>query len=109
MKWTTGKYKICYFNVIEGQVSLPTRYTESLYQQFIFQYFVGHHKSALEELSQNLQQIFPFPGNQIFRFFSLTVPSCRLVENILYTFYLGQRWYDLCILKQIYLKISFCE
>ena len=76
-------------------------YTASLYQQFVFNYFDVHHKTTFKELQENLHHRFSsFPGKQISRYTSLSVPDCKLVENILHTFCLGQSWYDLCILRQ---------
>ena len=42
---------------------------------------------------------FPFSQNQIFRHACLTVPNCKLLENILDTFCIAQIWYDLSILR----------
>ena len=43
--------------------------------------------------------LFLISQNQIFRYVSLTIPNCRLVENILDTFCIEQIWYDLSILR----------
>ena len=44
---------------------------------------------------------FSLSQNQIFRYAYSSVPNCKLLENILDTFWAAQIWYDLSILRML--------
>ena len=46
------------------------------------------------------QQIFSFSGNEISRYINLTILNCKLIENVLQIFSLGQSCCNHCILRQ---------
>ena len=77
---------------VEGEVSLLTVLGTlgANNNSSFFGRFDGHHKFTFKELWENLHhRFFSFPQNQIFRYMNLSVANCRLIENILDTFFIA--------------------
>ena len=93
---------ICYFKVIEGQVTLSTLFgtPRVCVNSSFFRYFNGLDRYTFKALWGNLHhRYFSFSQNQLFRYVCLSVSNCSLVENILDNFWIAQTWCDHAILR----------